>query len=52
MMNCFSEIIRTDGIHGLYKGMGPSLIKAYLSTAITLSIYESICTHFRRTLSE
>jgi solute carrier family 25 thiamine pyrophosphate transporter 19 len=52
MMNCFSEIVRAEGIRGLYKGIAPSLIKAYLSTAVTLSIYDSLCNHFRQTTSE
>ncbi|UJR15182.1 hypothetical protein I4U23_002143 [Adineta vaga] len=52
MTNCFSEIIRSEGFVGLYKGITPSLIKAYLSTAITLSIYESICNNLRQTSSD
>jgi solute carrier family 25 thiamine pyrophosphate transporter 19 len=52
MMNCFSEIIRNDGLNGLYKGIAPSLLKAYLSTAITLSIYDSVCNHFRQISSD
>jgi len=52
MMNCFSEIIRSEGFKGLYKGIAPSLIKAYLSTAVTLSIYDSVCNHFQQTSSE
>ncbi|CAF3591402.1 unnamed protein product [Rotaria sp. Silwood1] len=52
MINCISEIIRNEGFTGLYKGITPSLIKAYLSTAVTLSIYDSICNHFRQTTSD
>jgi len=52
MMNCFSDIIRNEGVIGLYKGMAPGLIKAYLSTAITLSIYDSVCNHLRQTSSD
>ena len=52
MMNCFSEIIRQEGFNGLYKGIAPSLIKAYLSTAVTLSIYDSICNRFQQTSSD
>jgi hypothetical protein len=48
MRNCFLEIIRQEGFIGLYKGIAPSLLKAYLSTAITLSIYDSICNHLRQ----
>lgn len=47
MMHCFSDIIHTEGFRGLYKGIAPSLLKAYLSTAVTLSIYDSICNRFR-----
>jgi hypothetical protein len=52
MINCFSQIILNEGFNGLYKGIAPSLIKAYLSTAITLSIYDSVCNHFRQILSD
>jgi len=52
MMNCFSEIIRYEGFNGLYKGIAPSLIKAYLSTAVTLSIYDSVCNHLRQRSSD
>lgn len=52
MMNCFTEIIRNEGFIGLYKGIAPSLIKAYLSTAITLSIYDSICNRFRQATTD
>ncbi|CAF1313972.1 unnamed protein product [Rotaria magnacalcarata] len=52
MRHCISEILRTEGVRGLYKGIAPSLIKAYLSTAVTLSIYDSICNHLRLTPSD
>ena len=48
MIHCFQEILRQEGFLGLYKGISPSLIKAYLSTAVTLSIYDSMCTYLRR----
>lgn len=47
MIHCFSEIVRQEGFLGLYKGIAPSLVKAYLSTAVTLSIYDSMCNRFR-----
>ena len=49
MGNCFSEIVRNEGVVGLYKGIAPSLIKAYLSTAITLAVYDTVCTRLRQT---
>ncbi|CAF4454860.1 unnamed protein product, partial [Adineta steineri] len=52
MMNCFSEIFRHEGFTGLYKGIAPSRIKAYISTAITLSIYDSLCNTLRKTSSD
>jgi hypothetical protein len=52
MMNCFSEIIRTEGFNGLYKGIAPSLVKAYLSTAVILSIYDSVCNQLRQISSD
>ncbi|CAF1028784.1 unnamed protein product [Adineta steineri] len=52
MMNCFSEIFRHEGFTGLYKGIAPSMIKAYISTAITLSIYDSLCNTLRKTSSD
>ncbi|CAF3713409.1 unnamed protein product [Rotaria sordida] len=52
LINCLSETIRHEGFTGLYKGMTPSLIKAYLSTAITLGIYDSICNRFRQISSD
>lgn len=52
MMDCFSEIVRREGFLGLYKGIAPSLLKAYLSTAVTLSIYDSLCNRLRENSSE
>jgi solute carrier family 25 thiamine pyrophosphate transporter 19 len=52
MINCFSQIIRKEGLIGLYKGIAPSLLKAYLSTAMILSIYDSVCHRLRQRSSD
>ena len=53
MINCLTDIVRNEGFTGLYKGIAPSLIKAYLSTAVTLGVYEYSCSRLReRTCDE
>ncbi|CAF0776890.1 unnamed protein product [Didymodactylos carnosus] len=47
--HCFRDIGVNEGIRGLYKGCIPSLVKAYLSTGIILTIYEQISTLLRVT---
>ena len=37
---CLSQIYRTEGLRGLYKGSAPSIIKAAPAAAVTFSAYE------------
>ena len=39
-MDCFSKTVKGEGIGGLYKGLGPTLMKSCVSTAITFVAYE------------
>ena len=40
IMDCLSLTIKGEGISGLYKGVGPTLLKSCVSTAITFVAYE------------
>ncbi len=40
MMDCLRQTVHGEGISGLYKGVGPTLLKSCVSTAITFVAYE------------
>ena len=40
MMDCLRQTVQGEGISGLYKGVGPTLLKSCVSTAITFVAYE------------
>ena len=37
------DIIKREGTVGLYKGMGPALIKAAVASSLNFWLYEHIC---------
>lgn len=43
MLDCIYKIYVMEGVHGLYKGLGPSLLKATISSALHFATYEYIC---------
>jgi len=43
MVHCLSEIVRWEGLRGLFKGLSPGLIKAVATTSINFWLYE-LCT--------
>lgn len=43
LTDCMKRIYRLEGFLGFYKGLGPSLIKAIVTTALHFSSYEIIC---------
>ena len=40
--NCFTRIVRDEGVMALYKGVGPRLTRVCLEVAITMSLYGEI----------
>jgi len=40
IMHCMKEIIRQEGIRGLYKGLGVALLKSGPSAAVTLCVFD------------
>lgn len=43
LSHCVKEILRTEGIHGLYKGLNPSMVKAMVTVASHFYVYEQTC---------
>ncbi len=37
------DIVKREGTLGLYKGMGPALIKAAVASSLNFWLYEHIC---------
>lgn len=42
------EVLRSEGVRGLYRGLGVSLVKAAPSSAITMWVYERTLEMLRR----
>ena len=40
LLHCAGTIARREGLRGLYKGLSPSLLKAFCSTGLTFASYE------------
>ena len=40
MLDCFSKTVRKEGWQGLYKGVGPTMLKSAVSTSVTFVAYE------------
>ena len=40
MLDCCSTIFRNEGLQGLYRGVGPTILKSCVSTAVTFAAYE------------
>lgn len=39
-MHAFQDIIRTEGVRGLWKGWGPNVQRAYIVNAVELATYD------------
>jgi len=42
-LHCLKDIVKREGTLGLYKGMGPALIKAAVASSLNFWLYEHIC---------
>lgn len=51
MLNCISCVVKREGLRGLYKGLGISLLKSIVVAAISFSAYEQCCNVFIRIYS-
>lgn len=40
MLDCFSKTLRAEGWQGLYRGVGPTMLKSAVSTSVTFVAYE------------
>jgi solute carrier family 25 thiamine pyrophosphate transporter 19 len=40
MLDCCTTIFRNEGLQGLYRGVGPTILKSCVSTAVTFAAYE------------
>lgn len=38
--DCVRQVVRAEGVRGLYKGIGPCLARAFPANAVTLLAYE------------
>lgn len=42
MMDCFTKIVREDGLTGLYRGLGPNFFKALPAITISYVAFEKV----------
>eukprot|EP00088_Acartia_fossae_P023639 TRINITY_DN2465_c0_g1_i6.p1 TRINITY_DN2465_c0_g1~~TRINITY_DN2465_c0_g1_i6.p1 ORF type:complete len:334 (-),score=62.71 TRINITY_DN2465_c0_g1_i6:297-1298(-) len=42
-LHCARDVVAREGLHGLYKGMGPALTKAAVASSLNFWLYEHIC---------
>jgi len=42
LFDCLKKSVAEEGIRGLYKGLGPSILKAMITTALSFTFYEEI----------
>ena len=42
MADCFKQVIKLDGVLGLYRGIGPNFLKAVPAISISYGVYEKI----------
>lgn len=38
--DCVRKVVKSEGVRGLYKGIGPCLARAFPANAVTLLAYE------------
>ena len=48
LRDCVLQVMREEGVRGLYKGLSPSIIKAALSTALHFTAYDYSCRMIRK----
>ncbi|KAF0717891.1 Aste57867_2032 [Aphanomyces stellatus] len=41
MIDCFNQIVRTDGVRGLYRGSGPNMVRLLPYSAVMFASYEA-----------
>lgn len=46
IMDCIRQIISRDGYLGLYRGLGPNMLKAVPSISISYAVFETCSTYF------
>lgn len=51
-IHCIKDIVRREGFRGLYKGIGPALVKAAASSSLNFWFYEHICYILARRFSQ
>lgn len=42
MVDVFAKTVKKEGLSGLYKGMGPNLLKVVPAVGISYVVYESV----------
>ena len=42
MSDCFTSVLKSDGVLGLYRGIGPNFLKAVPAISISYGVYEKI----------
>lgn len=45
IMDCVRKIIASDGYLGLYRGLGPNMLKAVPSISISYAVFETCSTY-------
>mmetsp|Transcript_17627 Transcript_17627/g.38268 ORF Transcript_17627/g.38268 Transcript_17627/m.38268 type:complete len:351 (+) Transcript_17627:3-1055(+) len=40
MLDCFQQVLRKEGVRGLYRGIGPNFLKALPAISISYAVYE------------
>ncbi|XP_050678716.1 solute carrier family 25 member 35-like isoform X2 [Leptidea sinapis] len=48
LFDCFKKILRTEGLHGLYKGIGPLYLRIAPHTTISLVIWDMLNVTFNK----
>ncbi len=49
ILDCVRQTVRSSGIRGLYKGIGPNFCKAMPAISISYLVYEKTSRYLRRT---
>ena len=48
VFHCMRQVVAYEGVHALYKGFGPSVLKALVTTGLHFSMYEHCLLIIRR----
>lgn len=52
MINCFKIVAKEEGLHGFFKGLAPSTVKAGFSVALIFCTYEQCLAGIRRCIQD